>query len=138
MALKAQRAESLRKALHQLALLGIQQKMSTLSNRQARLDRFHPQTQIERAKSQCSSLSTRKNELINKTLIENRHRLKLAANKLHLVSPLATLERGYSVLLNEQGKAIDSCDQVNTGETIEARVKDGSLTLQVLSSQKRS
>lgn len=136
--LKAQRAESLRKALHQLALLGIQQKMSKLSNRQARLDRLHPQTQIERAKSQCTSLSTRNNELINKTLIANQHRLKLAANKLHLVSPLATLERGYSVLLNEQGKAIDSCDQVNTGETIEARVKDGSLALQVLSSQKRS
>ena len=135
--LKAQRAESLGKALHQLAQLGIQQSISKLANRQARLDRFHPKTQIERAKNHCTSMSSRNNELINKVLTENQHRLKLAANKLHLVSPLATLERGYSVLLNEQGKAIDACDQVNIGETLEARVKDGSLELQVLASQKR-
>ena len=135
--IKAQRAASLGKALQQLVQLDMQQHMSKLANRQARLDRFHPQAQIEQAKNRCSRIFSRSNELVNNHLTRSQHRFSLAANKLNLVSPLATMERGYSVLLDENGKAVESCETISTGDKIEARVKDGAINLQVLSSQKR-
>lgn len=135
--IKAQRAESLSKALEQLIQLGMQQHLSKLSSRQARLDRFHPQSQIEQAKNHCARIFARSNELVNTHLTRSQHQFSLAANKLNLVSPLATMERGYSVLLNDKGKAIDSCEMVHPGDTVEARVQDGSINLEVLSNQKR-
>lgn len=135
--LKAQRAESLRKALQQLIQLDLQHNVSKLSSRQSRLERFHPQAQIEQAKNRSSNVFARCNELMKSSLTTQAHRFNLAANKLNLVSPLATMERGYSVLLNEEGKAIDSIGSINQGDQLEARVKDGLIKLSVNSTHPR-
>ena len=135
--LKAQRADSLRKALQQLIQIGIQKNTSELTGRQSRLARFQPQAQIEQAKNKCSNAFGRSNELMKRLLTANEHRFNLAANKLNLVSPLATMERGYSVLLSDEGKAVDSSKTVEAGDQLEARVKDGAIQLKVLSTQIR-
>ena len=50
---------------------------------------------------------------------------------LQVVSPLATLSRGYSILLDEQGQAIRHPQQVRPGQLLRARLSEGELPLRV-------
>jgi exodeoxyribonuclease VII large subunit len=48
------------------------------------------------------------------------------------MSPQATLERGYSILLDRDGAAVRSVDQVKVGEDLVAQLGDGQLAVEVL------
>ncbi len=56
------------------------------------------------------------------------HRLQLAMRALHSVSPLATLDRGYAVVMDaDSGKALTNASAVRTGSNIRARLSTGEL-----------
>jgi len=59
---------------------------------------------------------------------QQRHlaqRLDGAARRLHTASPLATLDRGYSLTLVE-GQPLRSVDALKEGQTVETRLAKGS------------
>ncbi|MGL5826223.1 MAG: exodeoxyribonuclease VII large subunit [Nocardioides sp.] len=67
-----------------------------------------------------------------------RHRLERARDdvvhhraRARALSPLATLERGYAVLLTEAGRLVSAIDDVQPGDPIQVRVHDGRVTAQV-------
>ena len=131
LAAKAERAASLEKSLIQLTQINMQKTTSLLRNSEHRLQRFEPRKQISDAKNSCQQTFALASELLRTKLANEAHRLALASNKLNLVSPLATLERGYSVLLDENGKAVSSHEQVNVGDTLNAKVVDGLIEIEV-------
>lgn len=131
LAAKAERAASLEKSLIQLTQINMQKTTSLLRNSEHRLQRFEPRKQISDAKNSCQQTFALTSELLRTKLANEAHRLALASNKLNLVSPLATLERGYSVLLDENGKAVSSHEQVNVGDTLNAKVVDGLIEIEV-------
>ncbi len=59
-------------------------------------------------------------------LKDKKHTLlaKLAHN-LHIISPLATIGRGYSITRDEQGNIIRETEQLTLGQTITSQVNDG-------------
>ena len=58
--------------------------------------------------------------------------LAAAGRELNAVSPLATMQRGYAVLrCSEDGNVITQVAQLNPGDSIEARLADGTLDLNV-------
>ena len=57
-------------------------------------------------------------------------RLAELARTLHAVSPLATLERGYAILLDAgSGLVVRSVAQVSEGQALRARLADGQVAL---------
>jgi exodeoxyribonuclease VII large subunit len=48
-----------------------------------------------------------------------------------VVSPLATLGRGYSILLDERGQAIRQAEQTRPGQRLKAKLGAGELQLRV-------
>ena len=60
-------------------------------------------------------------------------RLKQTLNAL---SPMQVLERGYSIVTDEQGKTIDSIAQAKPGQRMRTRVKDGIIESEVLNAKK--
>ena len=54
------------------------------------------------------------------------------------MSPQATLDRGYSILLKPEGAAVRSFDEVQTGEELLAQLADGQLTVEVLELRQRA
>lgn len=54
-------------------------------------------------------------------------RLGGLAGRLNALSPLATLERGYSVALDAEGSVLSRIDQFAPGEPFTLRVRDGSV-----------
>jgi len=62
-----------------------------------------------------------------------RQRLAVAASTLNAVSPLAVLDRGYAIVQRESdGHVLRSAEDIQPGETIEARLSQGHLRARVL------
>jgi exodeoxyribonuclease VII large subunit len=51
--------------------------------------------------------------------------------RLHALSPLAVLDRGYALVLDAEGGLVRSTAQVATGDTVVTRLSDGSFTSRV-------
>ena len=62
-----------------------------------------------------------------------RRRLVLEgmAGRLHALSPLATMGRGYAVLMDDDGKPVTTVDAVEAGDALIARLQDGRIETRV-------
>ena len=61
-------------------------------------------------------------------VIARREQLQQLARTLNAVSPLETLGRGYAIVLEaDSGRTVSSTSQVQPGDRLTTRVKDGSL-----------
>lgn len=78
--------------------------------------------------------------LFNHNLARIRSRFELATERLSNFSPLATLQRGYSVVRNAKKQVIRKSSDVKQGDSLEVMLSEGSLEVVVkgLSSQKNS
>lgn len=68
---------------------------------------------------------------IRRRLESARGRLSVAGRTLDAVSPLATLQRGYAIVVNEGGTVVTDATTVRTGETMRARLARGSLVARI-------
>lgn len=73
---------------------------------------------------QLDDLSRRLQWGMEKTLAKNQERFRILNGKLESLSPLKTLARGYSITTAE-GRVIKDISQVEVGDLISTRVKDG-------------
>jgi exodeoxyribonuclease VII large subunit len=64
-------------------------------------------------------------------LKERRLQLQAQVQTLQVVSPLATLGRGYSILLDERGRAVRSAADTHPGQRLKARLGEGELDVRV-------
>jgi len=65
-------------------------------------------------------------------LTSKRESFSHQCEQLHLVSPLATIARGYSITRDEQGQVIKSIDDIGIAETIKLEVSDGVIDAKVI------
>ena len=75
--------------------------------------------------------STRLANAVTGKLALRQLELGKAAAKLDALSPLKTLDRGYAIVTDTNGHVIDTAGKVSTGDTIQARLANGSLTAEV-------
>jgi len=95
-----------------------------------RLSLAHPARKLAQDKQRISTLGTRLGSAaVRRIEIHARH-LAQIARTLNAVSPLATLDRGYAILLDtEHGTVIRSITQVGEKTAITARLQDGQIAL---------
>ncbi|MEM7431219.1 MAG: exodeoxyribonuclease VII large subunit [Pseudomonadota bacterium] len=118
-----------------------------------RLVQTSPQASLERSATQLAHLQQRLETAARRRLAEANHRLELAkpaligtaqrrlatanhrlaiaARSLNAVSPLATLDRGYAIVEDADGKVLTSSDGVKKDTEIRARLASGELTARV-------
>ena len=65
---------------------------------------------------------------MERMLHEEKTRLHALEARLHTLSPLAVLERGYALVLDEQGTLVRSTQGVTPGERVFTRLSDGTFT----------
>jgi exodeoxyribonuclease VII large subunit len=117
-------------------LLGVQreqaqQQRARLDRVQARLLAQHPRLRLQLLQRRASELSQRLRQSMERRLERDRLTLQQAARTMHAVSPLATLDRGYAILFDAQGKVLRSAQNVAAGTPLRARLADGELPLSV-------
>jgi exodeoxyribonuclease VII large subunit len=102
-----------------------------LAQLQTRLAGQHPDRVLRLLKQRLDGLAERLPRAMRETLKARRLQLQSQMQTLHVVSPLATLGRGYSILLDEQGQAIRSAEQTQRGQRLIARLGEGEIEVRV-------
>lgn len=98
---------------------------------QARLDKQHLNKRLEKRQQLLMALTARLEDAIRHQQQKAEQLLVMQVEKLHLLSPLNTLLRGYSVASNHTGTVIKSITQVTAGEQLEVQVADGAIAVKV-------
>jgi exodeoxyribonuclease VII large subunit len=109
----------------------LQQRQQRFTYAQTRLNVQHPSETLPAHQQQLAGLQRR---LIRATQLRTQHakqHLHSLLQTLHVVSPLATLERGYSIISNDDQQIIRSVQTLQPAQTLQARLADGYLTLRV-------
>jgi exodeoxyribonuclease VII large subunit len=109
------------------------------SNRQRLLEAEH---RLQRglaltAQSQRNRLQTLEKALplaLTHALTQHRQRLERSSAALSMLDPQLVLERGYAMLTGADGEPVTRVAQAGAGETLQARLRDGELSLKVLPS----
>ena len=68
---------------------------------------------------------------IRNSLRRDQERLTSLGRRLHLLSPLGTLRRGYAILLRPDGQVVSRAGEARSGEALLVRLHDGRLHVHV-------
>ena len=99
---------------------------------QQRLDRLTPIKTITAHQTQVKQLTQRLTYAMQNKIQHKSELFVHLIEQLHLVSPLATIARGYSVTRNIEHKVISSVVQVAVDDEINIQVSDGLITAKVV------
>ncbi len=109
-------------------LLARQHDVQTL---RGELVQWSPAVSVQRSIGRLAALHRRLAGGAHDTLSDLDHRVALLGRALHSVSPLATLERGYAIVLDADGTAMTDAATAKTGDEIRARLSKGQLVANV-------
>mgnify|MGYP001971261981 FL=1 len=130
---KAQRMDELELRLRK----AIRQRLTTVGVRndhlRQRLVMQSPHRQLSDSQDALRRVSERLVSVMQQDLKQRRDNLEHAAQTLNVVSPLATLGRGYSIVRDNNGNILRDASNVNPGDTISAHVARGEMTAKVTS-----
>ena len=85
----------------------------------------------ERMKEKTQQLSARLHQAWSVRLAMYQQTHKAWQNHLELLNPQRTLERGYAVLMAQDGKAIRNPDQIKAGDVFDLRVAEGQADVEI-------
>lgn len=140
-------------AAAELAVTDIREILQTISGYEDRLDKLmqqrlqskrelvqhygmqlrllSPASKLRENRISCISLEERLQERMQSLLAEKRHELALYVEKLKGLSPLERLNSGFSYVEDENGRNIRSVSQVEEGQAVSVRVRDGVIAARV-------
>jgi len=110
----------------------IQQQKQLIATQNNTLQRHNPANKIIHFQQQLNYLSNRLKSSIHSKLEKLKSRQTSLAHTLNAVSPLATLERGYSITsATETSKIISNSQQLSINDTIKTRFAQGHVISQI-------
>lgn len=95
-----------------------------LSHLSHRLYQQHPNHQIKIQKQSLLEYKSKLALLLHYKIKEQKNRLYSLAKQLHQLSPLNTMERGYSILFHDE-RVVNSIKELKSGDFLKAKLKDG-------------
>lgn len=123
--------EQLRRQLH----ISAKQQLTARQHRvQLLAEKLHghsPQTRLDSAQQRLNFAQSALQQRMQSKLDKAKERLRLQSQLLDMVSPLATLQRGYSITKTEQGDIVRNAGQLKTGYMLETRVESGIIISQI-------
>ncbi|MDD0975060.1 exodeoxyribonuclease VII large subunit [Pseudomonas fontis] len=128
---QAQRLDDLDMRLRRAFEQRLNQRRERLARLDTRLAAQHPGRTLALHKQRLENLAERLPRAMREALKDRRLQLQAQVQTLQVVSPLATLGRGYSILLDERGQAIRSAAQTQNGQRLTARLGEGELQVRV-------
>jgi exodeoxyribonuclease VII large subunit len=127
----AQRLDDL--ALRQESALTAQLRMrhDHVTHLAATVLRHDPRRALGAARERLTSLRARLDHAIERALHASTLRVNALVARLHALSPLAVLERGYALVLSADGSLIRSTAQLAAGDIVTTRLIDGAFLSRV-------
>ena len=93
--------------------------------------RKDPRQNLGLARERLAACRTRIDRSLERTLHRATARLSALEGRLHSLSPLAVLQRGYALVLDAEGTVVRSAAQVAAGDKVVTRLSDGAFISRV-------
>jgi exodeoxyribonuclease VII large subunit len=93
--------------------------------------RYDPRRKLALAREHLADLRARLNRCVERLVESSSARLGSFDARLHSLSPLAVLDRGYALVLSTQGTLIRSTKQIGSGDQLTTRLANGSFLSRV-------
>jgi exodeoxyribonuclease VII large subunit len=131
LAQQSQRVDELEQRLTRSMRRLLSERRSELSERRSALWQASPIARVQAAAARHAFLITRLRAAAQGTLRRARERLLPLVRTLNAVSPLATLQRGYAIVVGAEGRILRDVADAAPGSIIEARLAQGTLRARV-------
>ena len=105
----------------------LEQKAFNLNNARSRLQSYKPERHLEQSQQKLDAWLKQLNQAMKQQLGESRQAFALTAQKLNDISPLATLDRGYTITQDENGKALRTAKDAKKAKKLITKFKDGEI-----------
>ncbi|HHH44703.1 MAG TPA: exodeoxyribonuclease VII large subunit [Gammaproteobacteria bacterium] len=123
---QGQRLDDLEARLGKAWTLVAARQQARLDALRNRLAQCSPQQGLQRLAARAAQLAQRLEYCINIQLSSRREKLAVLSRALDTISPLATLQRGYSITLrHSDGTLVHDAAQVHSGDILETRLSVG-------------
>jgi len=106
----------------------IRHRERVLGTRLARVDLKH---RIARKRESLARAETAFHAAMKRMLQTRRSNFNVASGRLHALSPLAILDRGYAICRDEQGTILRDVESVSPGDRVRVRLARGELDCSV-------
>lgn len=111
-----------------------EQRLEGLTNR---ISPLRLASRLNAKKTRLALLRQQQSAAIKRTVDAKDERLKIAMARLDALSPLAVLNRGYSIVQNEKGIILRDAENAKPDERVKIRLARGTIEARVLESEKR-
>lgn len=129
---RQQRVDELEARLRRAMAGQVGQRRQRLDAAARRVALDAPRRQLAQSRRRVADLRQRIGRAMSRTLVTSRERLQAKGRELHAVSPLATLDRGYSITRREGDERIlRSVVDIRPGERLRTRLGDGEVVSRV-------
>lgn len=103
------------------------QERNHLAKKTASLHQQSPQHRLAQAQQKTNALLLRIKRASQQKLVTLRQQLASNVQLLESVSPLATVQRGYAIVMNQQQAIVRDVNQLQPGDKIQTHLANGSL-----------
>jgi exodeoxyribonuclease VII large subunit len=128
---RAQRLDELEQRLIRVVRGNLSDRRHTLAQLAGHLRQRSPALRVAAARGRLEIAGKTLSTALQHRMQRLDARLRLAAGKLNTVSPLATLQRGYAIVTDADGKVTTDATTVEQGDLIQARLSRGTLQARV-------
>jgi exodeoxyribonuclease VII large subunit len=128
---KAQRLDDLAGRLESAITAALRRRRDSVVARTAAVLRHDPRQALAIARSRLQDQHNHLHRAIEHLLHANVSELGSLSARLHSLSPLAVLDRGYALVLNAEGSVVRSTAQLKPGDPLTTRLADGAFTSRV-------
>jgi exodeoxyribonuclease VII large subunit len=113
-------------ALRRSMQAALETRMQTVDRLALRL--LHPAQRLASSRQRVELLTHRLRQAMHQLTTRQRDRLSRCSGALSALSPLATLQRGYSIVRTADGKIVRDAGQLAAGATLQLRFAAGEAT----------
>lgn len=129
---QGQRLDELQRRAQMSLQLIVRRQQEQQRHVTTRLAQCKPQRRLKLAEAQLQHAEQRLQRALQVQLRQARQRMATNLQTLHIVSPLQTLSRGYSITQDQHDKVLKNADDVSVGSVITTRLGQGVLTSKIL------
>jgi exodeoxyribonuclease VII large subunit len=128
---QAQRIDELNVRIESAMRWTLQRQLREVQTAQLRLRENNPRKALEKKRLQVDRLAASLAGSISVLRTQWRGRLEREVGRLHALSPLGVLGRGYAITFDESGRVLDDAARVQPGDQVSIRLHKGKLKTRV-------
>jgi exodeoxyribonuclease VII large subunit len=128
---KSQRLDDLATRLESALTFSLRNQNDHVAALRATVLRHDPRQALAQARERLQANRNHLHRAIEHHLHARNNALSSLHARLHSLSPLAVLDRGYALVLNAEGAVVRSTTQVKPGDPVVTRLADGQFTSRV-------